>query len=224
MRITEAEETIQGYIPAFGMANFLNEDLLKALQLFHFSAYSNIYIEEDEQHFLYFLIKGQVQCNHYHLNGKLAVFALSKPFCVIGDLEILSEKRLNSNVIATENTIMLGIPSHIIERYGANDPRFLRFLLEQVREKMIKSTSLQTNQVLPVSNRLAVYILANSRLNENEETIIILPTKEELASLMGTTPRHLNRVLKQLIESGSISAGYPLVHILDKQTLKELTL
>lgn len=224
MRIAHAEKTIEDYVSEYDMVSFLNEDLLKALQLFHFSPYSNIYIEQDEQHYLYFLVEGQVQCNHYHLNGKLAVFALSQPFCVIGDLEILSDKSLNSNVTAMENTVMLGIPSHIVERYGANDPRFLRFLLEQLRGKMFKSTSLQTNQVLPAVNRLAVYILANLTSNEERKMVVTLPNKEELASLMGTTPRHLNRVLKQLVESGGISAGYPLVHILDRKCLEEFTL
>lgn len=223
MRIVNAEKTIQDYVSVHHMASFLNEDLLDALQLFHFPAYSHIYIEQDKQHYLYFLIEGQVQCNHYHLNGKLAVFALSQPFCLIGDLEILSDKPLNSNVTATENTIMLGIQSDIVQRYGANDPVFLRFLLEQIREKMFKSTSLQTANVLPTINRLAIYMLANSTWNENKGCMIILPSKEELASLMGTTPRHLNRVIKQLVESGAISGGYPLVQILNRTALENLT-
>lgn len=224
MRIAHAEKTIEEYVLEYDMASFLNDDLLNTLQLFHFAPYSNIYLEQEELHYLYFLVEGQVQCNHYHLNGKLAVFALSKPFCLIGDLEVLSDKPLNSNVIATEHTVMLGIPKQIIERYGANDPIFLRFLLDQVREKMFKSTSLQTAQVLPTNNRLAVYMLANSTKNENEEHIIILPNKEDLASLMGTTTRHLNRVLKQLVEAESISSTYPRVRILDRNALEELTL
>ena len=128
MRVMNAEETMQAYIAKYKMATFLNEDLLKHLELFHFSAYSNVYIEEDIQHTLYFLVEGQVQCNHYQLNGNLAVLALSEPFCAIGDLEILTKERVNSNVIATKDTTMLGIARPIVERYGANDAAFLRFL------------------------------------------------------------------------------------------------
>lgn len=212
--------TIQDYVARFGMAHFLNEDLLAHLQLFHFPAYTNIYTEQDEQHFLYFLVEGQVQCNHYHLNGKLAVIALSKPFTVIGDMEILSEERVNSNVIATRDTTMLGIATSVVNRYGANDPRFLRFLIDQLREKLYKTNSLQMNQLLPVVNRLAVYILSQL----NHENITILPDKEELASLLGTTPRHLNRVLKQLVEAGGINAGYPLVRVLNRSVLETLSL
>ncbi len=213
-------EAIDRHIAEFNMADFLNDHLLAHLSLFHFPAFSHVYTEQDEQHYLYFLVRGQVQCSHYHLNGKLAVFALSTPFAAIGDLEILTDERVHSNVIATQDTTMLGIASGIVERYGADDPRFLRFLMDQLRQKLYRTNSLQVNQVLPVINRLAVYILAQPA---HEKDAVILPSKEELASLLGTTPRHLNRVLKELVEAGSLSAGYPLVRILNRSALQALT-
>lgn len=78
------------------------------------------------------------------------------------------------------------------------------------------------NQVLPVISRLALYILAHPTNNEKEK--VVLPSKEDIASLLGTTPRHLNRVLKELVESEIISAGYPLLHILNRPALQALTL
>ncbi|MAS36670.1 MAG: Crp/Fnr family transcriptional regulator [Anaerolineaceae bacterium] len=217
IRTIQAEDVIQRYIAEFSMADFLNDDLLAQLQLFRFPAFSNVYTEQDEQHYLYFLVRGQVQCSHYHLNGKLAVFAVSSPFTAIGDLEILTDERVHSNVIATEDTTMLGIARHAVHRYGAHDPRFLHFLIDQLRAKLYKTNSLQMNQILPVISRLAVYMLAQPA---NADNAIDLPSKEELASMLGATPRHLNRVLKELVESGSISAGYPRVHILDRATLQ----
>ena len=213
-----SQDAIQHYVSRFEMASFLNEDLLENLQLFHFPAYSNVYIASAEQEFLYFLVEGQVQCNHYHLNGKLAVIAVCEPFLAIGDIEILSDERLHSNVITTRDTTMLGLARPIVQRYGANDPRFLRFLVEQLRRKLYETNIMQTNQVLPVINRLVIYMLAQAR-----EDKVILPDKEGLASLLGTTTRHLNRVLKELVESGCISEGYPLVHLLNRQALEDLT-
>ena len=220
MRIMKAEAAIQRYIDQFDMAGFLNKDLIDQLQLFHFPAYSNVYIEQDEQHTLYFLVDGQVQCSHYHLNGKLAVFALCDPFAAIGDVEILSEERIQSNVIAAQDTTMLGIASDVVQRYGARDPRFLHFLIDQLRSKLFTTNALHMSQVLPVLNRLVLYILTQS--STGDDGAIVLPNKEGLASLPGTTTRHLNRVLKELVESGCISAGYPLVHILDTARLHEL--
>lgn len=220
MRTIQSEKTIEYYVEKYDMASFLNDELLSRLQRFRFPAYSSVFIEQDEPHFFYFLVEGAVQCSHYHLNGKLAVFAVSRPFTAIGDLEILSNERVHSNVIATERTTMLGIAASDIHRYGADDPRFLRFLLDELRQKLYRVNELQMNQVLPVINRLAVYILS-LLLDENAEHVT-LPGKEELASLLGTTTRHLNRVLKELVENDSISADYPRVRVKDRAALEQI--
>ena len=72
--------------------------------------------------------------------------------------------------------------------------------------------------MLPVINRLATYILSQA----SDGDTVILPDKEGLASLLGTTSRHLNRVLRELVESGSISAGYPRMRILNRRALEDL--
>lgn len=218
MRIAHASAAIERYVEAFNMRDFLNDDLLRHLQLFHFPAYTHVYFEEQEQHFFYFLVEGQVQCSHYLEDGRLAVIALSVPFTAIGDLEILSPNPVRSNVVATRDTTMLGIERSVVERYGADDPRFLRFLIDQLREKLYKKDDLHKSQILPVAKRLALYLLTEQRSSRSDE--IELPEKEHLASLLGVTPRHLNRVLRALVESGSISPGYPRLRILDPLALE----
>lgn len=220
MRVANAEDKIRYHVDRFDMARFLNEDLLDHVGLYHFPAYTNVYIQDDEQHVLYFLVEGQVQCNHYHLDGKLAVYSLANPFAVIGDFEILTDKRVHSNVIATRDTTMLGIASSEVDHYGADDPRFLRFLIDQLRDKLYQKNVLQYGYILPLVNRLAIHLLAQPSDDNGE---ILLPDKEVLASLLGVTTRHLNRVLRELGESGSMSAvDYPRVRILDRQTLQDL--
>jgi len=220
MRIKRAQGSIESYVMQFEMDRFLSAELLDCLQLFHFSAYSNVYIQEDEQHVFYFLVEGQVQCHHYHLNGKLAVFALSNPFAAIGDVEVLNEERLRSNVITTRDSILLGIASEDVKRHGEHDPKFLRFLIDQLRTKLYATNELQVGNQLPLLNRLAVYLLAQTNDQPNQE--IRLPNKETMASLLGTTQRHLNRVFKQLVEIGALAVDYPVVQILNRDQLEAL--
>jgi CRP-like cAMP-binding protein len=113
---------------------------------------------------------------------------------------------------------MLGIDRSIVECYGADDPKFLRFLIDQLRDKLYKTNGLQANQILPVIHRLAMYMLAQQKQGD----VVTLPGKEQLASLVGTTTRHLNRVLKQLVEAGAISDRYPRVRLLDRSLLLNL--
>ena len=219
MKIIRSEEAVQQYISMFDMTSFLNNDLLRNLQLFQFPAHTNIYIEQAEQSFLFFLVEGQVQCTHYHMNGKLVVVALLNPFTAIGDLEILSEERMNTNVITSQMTTMLGIAKATVQRFGMDDPRFLHFLIDQLREKLYETNSLQRGRALSAKSQLALYILAHSATHEGNT--VTLPDKETLASLLGTTQRHLNRVIKELVVSGGIDHGYPSVHIFDRFVLQE---
>ena len=221
MRVANPEQTIQHYVAAFEMTSFLNDNLLRSLQLYHFPAYTYIYVEQDEQLVFYFLVEGEMQCNHYHANGKLSVIGLYKPFAAMGDFEILSEEPVKCNVIATRDTLALGITKSEVRRYGEADPRFLRFLYDQVRAKAYAKSDLQKSQILPLINRLATYLVAQP--THDGDSAVILPSKEELAPLLGTTPRHLNRVLKDLVRSGSISGGYPLVRILKRSDLQDFT-
>ena len=218
MRIASATERIEKYIEQFNMASFLNANMLRHLQIFEFEAYSNIYIEHDEQHYLYFLVEGRVQCHHYHINGKLAVFAISEPFSAIGDLEILNQERVNSNVLATQRTVMLGVSRNVVQQYGTDDPKFLRFIISELTRKMYKSNDLQMIYTLSAKQRLAQFILLQS---DDDQGAVFLPSKEALASLLLATPRHLNRVLRELVDEGVISDSYPLISILDKQALSD---
>lgn len=218
MKILNDNDRIQRYIQQFKMAEFLNESLLNALQLFEFSPYSQVFAEEAHQDYLYFIVDGEVQCSHYHLNGTLAVFAISTPFTSIGDLEILNDDRVHSTVIALKKTIMLGIPRDVVHQFGADDPKLLRFLLDQIREKLYTSNSYQMIQTLPVISRLAVYLLSNM----DDAGYVILPDKDSLASLLGTSLRHLNRTIKQLTSDKAISTQYPRIRILDKPFLEKI--
>lgn len=201
------------------MTNFLNTNLLENIKLFQFPAYTNIYFEEQEQNFLFFLVKGQVQCTNYQLNGKMVVIALVDPFSVIGDLEIFSREGMNSNVLASKETVMLGIPKKIVQNYGSNDPKFLRFLIDQLQKKLYSTNSVQKGSILSAINRLSLYILSQPKTFETNT--VLLPDKKNLAALIGTTQRHLNRIIKELVISGGISRSYPNISVLNKTILQD---
>jgi len=80
---------------------------------------------------------------------------------------------------------------------------------------------LQRDNVLSVKHRLALYILAQT--SESKGNTVTLPVKESLSSLLGTTQRHLNRVIKELVLSGGITDDdYPSILINDRLVLQEI--
>lgn len=212
------KKAIAAYVSQFEMNRFLNERLIQCLRLRRYAAFETVMIEEGHVDALSFLVEGRLQCTHYHVNGKAAVIALTEPFAAIGDMEVLSTRPNRTNVIATQPSTMLAISNGDVERHGANDPRFLRFLLDQVRTKLVESNAVRVSQVLRVSSRLGLFIL--SRVADDDTTV--LPKKEALASLLGTTQRHLNRVINELVESGAIETAYPTVRLTNREELEAI--
>ncbi len=216
--------TIQQYIDRFEMTRFLSGTLIDHLRCFTFEAYSAVLTEQSSAKYLYFLVDGQLQCTHFHANGKAAVLALSEPFTAIGDLEVLTDRPIASSVVATRPSTLLGIPTRIVNRYGADDPRLLRFLLDEVRAKMIESNAVQLSHVLPVAARLSLYVLARTNTNGpgKESMTIELPGRDSLASLLGTTTRHLNRIIRQLNDDGALEVHRRRLIVRDAAALESI--
>jgi CRP/FNR family transcriptional regulator, putaive post-exponential-phase nitrogen-starvation regulator len=214
------KDEIAQYIEEFKMDLFLNKILLNNIRLFHFKAYETIIAEQTKTKFIYFLVDGQIKCAHYNSSGTLAVVAMMHPFSTLGDVEIVNNDLTVTSVISTCPSTVLGIPVSIVRKEGLMDPLFLKFINAELVKKLQSSTSLRLGHLVPVKSRLALYIL--SKADTREDTVIILPEKEALASMLGTTYRHLNRVLKDLIEERTLGPGYPGVRIKNIKNLQNL--
>lgn len=214
------EETVERYVRKFDMASFLNSALLESLRPFYYEAYETVIFEQSKIRYLYFLVDGQLRCAHYHPNGTLAVVALNTPLTVMGDVELLSNSSASTAVVTIRRSILLGIPMTTIHKHGIDDPKFLRFIINQLTLKLNDSTSLRLGNLLPVKCRLALYIMTKPEAADGN--IVILPEKETLASMLGTTLRHLNRVIHELIEDGVLGSGYPGVRVKNARILNRL--
>jgi len=219
-QIQPPDVIVEQYVRKFDMGSFLNPRLLEYLKPFHYDSYKTVIFEQSRIRYLYFLVEGQLRCAHYHPNGTLAVVALSNPLSAMGDVEILSNDFSSTAVITIRPSILLGIPMTKIQKHGLDDPAFLRFIINQLAAKLNDSTSLRLGNLLPVKCRFALYIMAKPESGDGQ--IVILPEKETLASMLGTSLRHLNRVMHELIGEGAIGEGYPGVRIRNEMILNRL--
>ena len=214
------EKKLDHYIKEFNIDSFLNERLISHLKIFHLEAYETLIAEQSIPQYFYLLVEGQIKCAHYHSNGTLAVVQMMHPFSALGDVELINKNRSITAAVAASRSVVLGIPASIVRDEGMNDPLFLQFISEELVRKLHDSTSLRLGHLLPVKSRLALFVV--SKPEAEEGAIIVFPEKEALASMLGTTYRHLNRVLKELIEENTIGAGYPGVRILNILNLQKL--
>lgn len=208
--------SVAGYVEQFALGEALNPALLRCLRLYSFPAQTALYTQSADTPLLYLLVEGRVQVTYDHPTGTFGLLAMMSPLAVIGDVEIFEPAENYSNVITLENSVCLGIEKRFVLQYGADDPRFLRFIIRHLVSKLVHASLIQTTIVLPLAARLAAYLL------RQPSNPIVLPGRGALAALLGTTPRHLNRVLKQLHDSGLITASGTRIQVLNAGGLEAL--
>lgn len=206
------------FIERFALDSILTPSMLESLALTRHPAQRTIINNQAEIRSFQLLVEGRLQCAHYHVNGTLAVVALMNPLAVIGDVEMFSDERTRTSVLTMLPSVLLGIPRSIVEQDGLGHPPFMRFYIHHMRSKLYSSTSLRLGHLLPVKARFAHYVLGLPDVGNDR--VMVLPGKETLASMLGTSLRHLNRVLRELIDAGILGTGYPGVRIRNLDALR----
>lgn len=164
-------------------------------------------------------MSGKLQVGYLHPNGHQAVFAFETPLSVIGDIELFEDRdsASNVNVQAVEDSQLLVTDADIVRTHGAEDARFLRFLLRYLARKIDFSSTLLSQVSLSAENRLARYLLARMK---REGAVFQLEKREALAAMLGTSVRHLNRTIKSLNIAETIRVKNKRVEIINSEKLE----
>lgn len=105
-----------------------------------------------------------------------------------------------------------------LDRHAKDDVTWLHYLLEGITRKFeMKSQSMSFNLFYPVDVRLASYLLSMTP----EETTLGSTVDEltDIADLIGTSYRHVNRTLKRFVEAGLIARDRRHITIMDRARL-----
>lgn len=119
----------------------------------------------------------------------------------LGDLELYTrDKRANSTVTAVSSLRCCRISAAVMARHAAVDPQVSNSIAESLARKMDAYCRMSAiNLLYSLKQRYAWYLAV---LSDNNASIPI--ALEETASLLGTSTRHLQRVLAELEEEGCI--------------------
>ena len=208
--------TLQAYIDRFHLADHLNSDLLRCLRLYKLDAERDIEVNDPTQARLYFLVEGSVHVSYDYLDGTHSSIGTLTPVDLIGELDLFVEPNLRLSLTTAEPCTFLYIERDFALRYGANDPRFLRLIIQNLSTKLIHSTLILRHNVLPLSGQVAAWLLSRTT---PAQAIVPIQSKHYFAGLVGTTPRHLNRILNTFVHDGLIRVEENLIEILDRTAL-----
>lgn len=182
-----------------------------------------IFSEGDEGNGFYLVQGGRVKIYKVSPNGKeqiLHIFGKGEPF---GEVPVFAGQSFPAHAVALEKTLLLFFPRQafiqLIERHPAMAMNMLAVLSRRLRQftTMIDALSLKE-----VPGRLAAYLLYLSASQGNAATLKLDITKSQLASILGTIPETLSRMLAKISAQGLVELDGPRIIISDRPALEDL--
>lgn len=223
MKEIKEQEKLNHYLHTHQIESIFNEQLLPHLSLYSFDQGELICSQGETTENLYILVKGKVKIYTTSEEGKTIILSFKTPLEVIGDIEYVQEIDIINTVEAVSPVYMIGIHHHWLKKYGHDYAPLLKFLLEIITRKFsIKSSSLSYHLMYPVEVRLASYLLSVS-YDEADSIFkwrISAGGLMDAASLIGTSYRHLNRVIKQFCTEGLLERNKDFILVKDREGLR----
>ncbi|MBD8840852.1 MULTISPECIES: Crp/Fnr family transcriptional regulator [unclassified Paenibacillus] len=206
-----------------GLDQVLDEPALAELRLLEAAKGEMICAKGERPERLYFLVQGKLKIYTTLPNGKSLLLRFSTPLALVGDLELVNGKEAMNTVESVSKSLLLGISYRALQNTYAENPKFLHFMLSQVTHKLYTFSNLSSlNMLYPVESRFASYLLSTMGQDESSSEEIQTSKLTELADMLGTSYRHLNRVVQDLCNRNIIRKVQRKLLICDLEQLRAI--
>jgi len=226
MKELKDQELLSYYLKSHQIESIFNDQLMPHLILYSFDQGELICSQGDTPQYLYFLVKGKLKIYTTSVEGRTLILSFKKPVEVIGDIEYVRGTDFLNTAEAVSSVHMIGVHHQWLKKYGKDFSPLLQFLLEIITEKFyIKSNSLSFNIMHPVEVRLASYLLSVS-FDESDSLLedqLRTANLKDVANFIGTSYRHLNRVIQQFCKDGLVERKDGFILIKDREGLESLS-
>ncbi|MBP1905744.1 CRP-like cAMP-binding protein [Paenibacillus turicensis] len=210
MKEVHDQEQLNGYLEQFQLEEVFHAPLRSHITLYKLSSGDVICYQGQQLEHLYVLVQGRIKIYSNSQEGQSLIVSFKSPLEIVGEIEYIRQIEIINTVEAVTEVYLIGIPYAWLRKLGNEHPPFLRFLLDIITRKFyIKSDFLSFNLMHPVEIRLASYLLSHvseeAAMNGSfgHEVIGLADT----ANLIGTSYRHLNRIVGKFCEKGLVSRG-----------------
>jgi CRP/FNR family transcriptional regulator len=210
--------------PLFGG---LPEEQLKELELIAIGNRCGkgeiIFSEGDEGNGFYVVVAGMVKIFKVSLEGKehiLHVFGSGEPF---GEVPVFAGQKFPASAEAITQAHLLFFPRtsfvDLISRSPSLALNMLSLLSIRLRQFTVQIEHLSLKEI---PGRLAAYLVYFAEEQENDDYVDLKISKGQLASLLGTIPETLSRILARMSDQNLIEVKGRRIRLLNRPGLEEL--
>ncbi|MBF0119495.1 MAG: Crp/Fnr family transcriptional regulator [Desulfobacterales bacterium] len=182
-----------------------------------------IFSEGDLANGFYIIIDGLIKIFKGSPEGKeqtLHLFGSGEPF---GEVPVFSGEKFPANAQSLTASSLVFIPRKafvdLINKNPSLALNMLAVLSMRLRQFTVQIENLSLKEI---PSRLSAYLLYLSEEQKNKKSINLSISKGELASLLGTIPETLSRILNKMTEQNLIGVTRRNIQILNYSKLKEI--
>jgi len=212
-------------IPLFqGLAADYNQQIASIVVNKHYQRGQTIFSEGDDGNGFYVVASGRVKVFKLSHEGKeqiLHILGTGEPF---GEVPVFAGEHFPAHAEAMEETRVFFFPrSAFVELIKKNPSLALNMLAMLSRRLRRFSALIEDLSLKEVPGRLSAYLLYLSESNNRSHNLILDISKAQLASLLGTIPETLSRILARMSTEELIASdGQRNIKIIDHEGLEEL--
>lgn len=169
----------------------------------------------------YLLAAGKIKIFKLSLDGKEQILHIFGPGEIFGEVPVFAGGNYPANAEALEPSRVIFFPRpafvELIERHPSIALNLLAILSQRLRRftHMIEDLSLKE-----VPGRLAAHLIYLGERSGNSEALELDITKAQLASLLGTIPETLSRILAKMAQQKIIAVEGREIRVLDRKALE----
>lgn len=210
---------------------YLNQKELKNIftneqhpfQIRRYSLNEVVLIEGEDIEGLYIQVSGRTKITTSVITGKALLLRFCSALSIMGDIELVQKVPIQAQVTAVEETDFIFIDKTYIHNKLMKDIAFLRQLLVHTTYKLQTcTTASRINLLASVETRFASY-LCTVRNGVSFGKEIHTTNSVEIASLIGTTMRHLNRVIEKLISEKVIKKNKKEIVVIEWEKIEDIS-
>lgn len=182
-----------------------------------------IYFEGDESNGFYLVVEGQVKIYKMSPDGKekiLHIFATGEP---IGEVAMFSGSRFPANAETLVKSRLAFFPREAFIQLIAGHPAFALNMMAVLSKRLKRFTAqIEELSLKDVPGRLAGYLLYLAEEQNSSERVRLTITKGQLASLLGTIPETLSRIMARMSGQNLINVQGREISLVNPEGLEEL--
>ncbi len=211
-------------IPLFnGLPKSQIDDLAMIMADQIFEKGQTIFTEGEEAKGFYVLISGRVKIYKVSLEGKEQILHIFGPGDPFGEVPVFTGERFPAHAAAMQRSRIFFFPRDSFVRLIRKNPDLALNMLAILARRLRRFSSLVEDLSLKeVPGRVAAYLLYLSRLDRGATEVTLDISKTQLASLLGTIPETLSRILARMKKRGLIQIEGAKIQLLDLEGLEAL--